>query len=185
MSETDPDERPGPALDREGNLTGRIQRLELPGSPPGLGEVEAPLELQERPRLEKTLPVERFREAPVLPSRRRGLLLALVAALLAVGLFVAAIFTLRPGGPRPEPTVRSTSELQGLLAPHHVTVVVSSEPDGATVRIAGQVVGTTPWAGDNLWGEAEVLVSLPGYAPWRGRLGRSGDQRLSASLKRR
>lgn len=43
-------------------------------------------------------------------------------------------------------------------------IVVSSEPSGATVRIGGQIVGTTPYSGEAPAGEQTVRVELKGYS---------------------
>jgi hypothetical protein len=178
MGETDPDEPERPALDSEGRLTGRLRRLEPAPEPLASPPDEAPLELEERPRAVKTLPLQQFRDEPLPPARRRGLWLALGALALGAGLFGASLL-LGPAAWRQLPA--------GVVSPpRRGTVLVQSEPAGATVRIAGQVVGATPFAGDNRWGDAEVTVSLPGYAPWKGALvaGRE-EQRLSARLRER
>lgn len=64
-------------------------------------------------------------------------------------------------------------------------VVVTSEPDGATIRVGGEVIGVTPWAGDNVWsGEQPVVLELRGYRPWQGSLQGGREVRLSARLTR-
>jgi hypothetical protein len=182
VDENEPDLSGRPALDRDGQLTGRIQRLELREGPPEAEAGGAPIELVDRPRAVKTLPRQVFRD-PVEPRGRRARVIAAVVAILALGASGAALLLWKAGPP--EDGVRASSALEATIAARKEPVLVDSEPPGATVRIAGQVVGTTPWAGDNLWGDAEVALSLPGYAPWKGRLRPRAESRFSVTLKRR
>ena len=67
------------------------------------------------------------------------------------------------------------------------SLVVLSEPSGATVLVGGTEVGVTPWAGDNVW-PAEPLkieVRKAGYRPWVGMTVGGKQATLEASLKRR
>jgi PEGA domain len=67
------------------------------------------------------------------------------------------------------------------------TLMVFSEPLGATVRIQGRDVGTTPFAVDNTWrGDAVPLeVVLPGYRPWKSTFRGGEATQLRAELRRR
>jgi eukaryotic-like serine/threonine-protein kinase len=67
------------------------------------------------------------------------------------------------------------------------SLVVLSEPSGATVLVGGTEVGVTPWAGDNVW-PAEPLrieVRKAGYRPWVGMTVGGKQATMEASLKRR
>lgn len=68
------------------------------------------------------------------------------------------------------------------------TLLVLSEPSGATVVVGGTEVGVTPWAGDNVWPAKEPLrieVRKAGYKSWVG-LTQGGQQAtLEANLKKR
>lgn len=187
MSEHDQDPPPpGPALAPDGTVTGRPRPA--PSLEPTPAAEEAPLELQARPRAVKELPLETFRDPPPPPGRstRRstGLAIVVVAVALAVGFFGASMLVERRaaegGGP---PTVRPSTDLEGFLAGKRLPVVVDSEPPGAVVQIGADVVGVTPWAGDNRWGEAEVNVRKKGYQPWKGRLSKDAESRLNATLQ--
>lgn len=164
------DERPplpasAPSLDLEGRLVNRFKPV-----PPAADPEEAPLELAERTPTVREPRRTEFREpqpAPRVAARR----VVVAAFALAVGALVVALVA----GPRLSP--------HGLFAPRPA-LVIESQPPGATVRIGSEVVGTTPWAGDNLWQDATVTVELPGYRPWTARLQASGDQTLSATLRR-
>jgi len=74
---------------------------------------------------------------------------------------------------------------EGTPAP---TLLVLSDPAGATVVVGGTEVGVTPWAGDNVWPSKEPLrveVRKAGYRSWVG-LTQGGQQAtLEANLKRK
>ena len=74
---------------------------------------------------------------------------------------------------------------QGTPAP---TLLVLSDPSGATVLVAGTEVGVTPWAGDNVWPSKEPLrveVRKAGYKPWMGLTQGGKQAMLEADLKKR
>ncbi len=186
MTDPDPDDRfplSGPALDIDGRLVNRLERVE---PTPTFGATDEPIELAERQPKPAEAPVTEFREAYVPRARRFGVRLALVAVVLAAGLFAAAV-VLRPDLAKFDQlaTVKSNSLVDSVLTGGpHATLTVTSTPPGATVTIGGQQVGVTPWAGDNVWGSAEVVVELPGYKRWSRTLVAGEDATLSATLKR-
>jgi tetratricopeptide (TPR) repeat protein len=63
---------------------------------------------------------------------------------------------------------------------------VSTDPPGATVRIAGRALGVTPWAGELPPGQHVVDVDLPGYAAQRSEVtvAAARSTELSLSLPR-
>jgi serine/threonine-protein kinase len=68
------------------------------------------------------------------------------------------------------------------------TLLVLSEPSGATVLVGGTEVGVTPWAGDNVWPSKEPLrveVRKAGYKPWVGLTMGGQQATLEATLKKR
>ncbi len=82
-------------------------------------------------------------------------------------------------------TEEVTEKRVGTPAP---TLLVLSDPSGATVVVGGTEVGVTPWAGDNVWPAKEPLrieVRKAGYRSWVG-LTQGGQQAtLEANLKKR
>lgn len=110
-----------------------------------------------------------------------------------------------PPAPTPEPVRRRWLTpvlgvtLLGLLAlsgwrwrvthppePEPARVVVTSTPSGATVRIDGAVMGTTPWGGDHRGAAPFVLeVSAPGYLTFRQTLPPGEATSVSATLQRK
>ena len=184
MSESDPEDPFRPALDVDGNLVNRLARVEPPRpQPPNI--TEGPLELAERaPRVAEPL-AEAYREEPPEPPRPRVRVgVWLVAGALLLGLGVLTAVLLVPRGLWP-PSIRSYVFGATLPGRERAAVVITSEPPNATVRIAGVVVGTTPWAGDNLWGDTTVTVDHAGYAPFTARLKAGEPLTLEAQLKRR
>jgi hypothetical protein len=76
--------------------------------------------------------------------------------------------------------------LEGRLAETGVQqLFVSTDPPGATLRIAGRALGVTPWAGELAPGRHVVDVDLPGYAAQRSEVtvtaARSTELSLSLS----
>jgi serine/threonine-protein kinase len=170
----------GPTLDADGRLVNQPASEALRGpleAPPGPA-VEEPLELAERTRKHVDPTPDSYRPLPP-PPRRRGpvvfVVLVGIAALLLVGLLFA---------PKQWRRQLPVGGLDKLIDRDRPAVLITSEPSGASVRIGDQVVGTTPWAGNNLWGDAPVTVELKGYRPWKGRLIGGRDVTLSATLTR-
>jgi hypothetical protein len=166
----------GPSLDADGQLVNRPETRTHEGAfEHPLDPSAAPLELQERTPTASEQPPAAFRPPLVPHARRLALRFAIAAAVLAAAGLAAAVFV----GPRLFP-----GGFGGVLPATHRALVVVSEPPGAKVRIGTIVVGTTPWAGDNVWGDAEVTLELGGYKPWRTRLQPGEDLTISATLTR-
>jgi len=67
--------------------------------------------------------------------------------------------------------------------PAHGTLSIVSTPAGATLTIAGQEVGTTPYFTDNTWaGEVAFQVSKPGYRTAEGTFQGGREQRQEVAL---
>ena len=66
---------------------------------------------------------------------------------------------------RDEVRGRITSLEQRLAAMGVQQLFVSSDPPGATVRVAGRALGVTPWAGELGPGTYTVVLDLPGHGP--------------------
>ncbi len=67
------------------------------------------------------------------------------------------------------------------------TLLVLSEPSGATVLVGGTEVGVTPWAGDNVWPKEPLRIEVrkAGYKPWEGVTMGGKQDTLQANLRRR
>ena len=171
----------------------------------------APVELAEQP----PRPPSDFVPMPVpdrpVPSSPPSLSLGrwlLVLALLAIvggGVFIVTtaratvdkllapgvLERLLPGSPRPgqagkgKEAAPGTGERRvGTPAP---SLLVLSEPTGATVVVGGSVVGTTPWAGDNVWpkGPLRVEVRKAGYRSWETTVEGGVERTVEATLRRK
>jgi eukaryotic-like serine/threonine-protein kinase len=138
------------------------------------------------PRAEKP---PRF-DSPDIPWGKWVLRVALLGVVVAGGWVVVtgklplgkfSLDLLRSGSKKEE----ATEKRKGTPAP---TLLVLSDPSGATVLVGGAEVGVTPWAGDNVWPSKEPLrveVRKAGYKPWVG-LTQGGQQAtLEANLKKR
>lgn len=195
MATEDEEDAPfkGPALRPDGQITGRTPAAAPPeGLDARFGALELPrapsleLELVERAPKQVEPRVERFRDEP--PPRRRsvGLKVAVVAGALGVALFSTFLLAPRPFLARVGlDRLRNDFELGPLsFRRAHLPLLVESTPPGATITIAGKVVGVTPWAGDNAWlDQAPITVALDGYAPWTGRLREGVEQKVNLTLK--
>lgn len=185
MSENEPSDflKGGTSLSADGKLEGRLNRIEGEGGPPPV-EPAPVLELAEKAPA-RPEPLQEGYRAP-LPQPGRRLAVRILIAALAVGgvLLAAGLLSSRPRPGQAPDRVRTNTPLDSLLAGGEKRpVIISSEPAGATVRIAGQVVGVTPWAGDNLWvGDAPVVLELPGFKDWKGTLKGGEEVHLNARL---
>lgn len=67
------------------------------------------------------------------------------------------------------------------------TLLVLSDPSGATVLVAGAEVGVTPWAGDNVWPKEPLKIEIrkAGYKPWVGMTMGGQQATMEANLKKR
>ncbi|HVP60592.1 MAG TPA: PEGA domain-containing protein [Myxococcaceae bacterium] len=67
------------------------------------------------------------------------------------------------------------------------TLLVLSDPAGATVLVGGAEVGVTPWAGDNVWPKEPLRVEVrkAGYKPWVGLTMGGQQATLEANLRKR
>jgi hypothetical protein len=67
------------------------------------------------------------------------------------------------------------------------TLLVLSDPAGATVLVGGTEVGITPWAGDNVWPKEPLRIEVrkAGYKPWVGLTMGGQQATLEATLRRR
>ena len=99
-----------------------------------------------------------------------------VLLLVVLGVAALATFMLVPGLQRKLPLPAGTKG----------TLVIYSEPSGATVKIAGKSVGETPWASDNLWaGEVKYEILAGGYKPQWGTFRGGEDVKLNVTLTKR
>lgn len=64
----------------------------------------------------------------------------------------------------------STTTLEAPLEPLWAVVELSSEPPGATLRIAGELRGKTPTSLELLAGSHDFALVLGGHKPYRGRV---------------
>lgn len=99
-----------------------------------------------------------------------------VLLLVVLGIAALAAFMLVPGLQRKLPLPAGTKG----------TLVIYSEPSGATVKIAGKSVGETPWASDNLWGgEVKYEILASGYKPHWGTFRGGEDVKLNVTLTKK
>ena len=192
MSESDPPigsaGSPGPTLSADGTLEGRLNRLE-PASPGTWQPVDpnaAPLELAEvAPRVVAPLPVR-----PEPPSRKPRLPLYVVFGSMGLGVLILIFALVRdvvsaPPVARADEVRALGSVEEKLSAPTSKgRAVIQSEPDGAEIVVNGQVIGTTPWAGDNLIGTQVFELRHAGYRTWKGHLPDRADATLSVRMTR-
>lgn len=85
------------------------------------------------------------------------------------------------------PQLRHRVQTQLRSGAPAATLMISSEPAGASVRIAGAEVGTTPLITDNIWPERDVEVELrhAGYKPWKGKFRGGTQEKVNVTLVRR
>lgn len=163
-------------------LEERLQRVEpatFEPPPP-----EAPPELKPIPPKRYEPRIESYRDAPSNLARRRAILV-MVGLLLFGGVGVGVLMAYRPNLEVLFPSVNKvTNELDSALGVEKGTLLVTSEPSGATVRVENVVVGTTPWAGDNVWkGTVTVTVTHEGYRTWTATFKGGGPRKLEARLR--
>lgn len=135
-------------------------------------ELANPVEHADKsPEETRALPEGLVTEAQL--RRRRRVFILVAMALLVGGLFTLLGPGLRKGVP-------------GVSMPPAELLIVDSEPSGATVVIAGKVVGQTPLAMDNVWppGAVPIEIRAKGFKPWRGSIRGREAQRIEAALQR-
>lgn len=172
-------------------LAARLDRLEAPAKP-GSGLELDPSRAAPAPS-GPSAPgpgfVRPWADRPDPPRTGRRVGLVLIAVLVVGGVLVLTAPALLPGlrgagssGVRAHGPLEDA--LRGTTAP--APLVVLCEPDGATVKLGGKIVGTCPWAGENTWTEPiDVEVTLPGYHPWRHTVTAGAEAHLTAKLVRR
>lgn len=174
-----PEGPPSPVvLTADGKLEGRERPAELPRV------ADAPIELNPiGPKKATYVEPGPYRPEPPDPRRRRALLLVVIAAATGVLLLGAGLAL---GLAAPSSYVRPNYLEKVLPAPTALPpLVIDSEPPGATISVNGKVLGQTPWAGENQWvGDNELVVSAPGFAPWRKKFHGRKELHFNVTLKR-
>ena len=176
----------GPTLSSDGTLEGRLSRLE-PASPGSWEPVEAsaaPLELAEvAPPVVAPLPI---RAAATAQKPRVPLYLVFgsmgLGVLILIGALVRDVVAPPPESKADE--VREVGTFEQLGATPKGQAVIQSVPDGAEIVLNGKVIGTTPWAGDNVLGTHVFEIRHVGYRSWRGQLADRTEVTLSVQLTR-
>jgi PEGA domain len=177
----------GRSLDAEGRVVGLKQpsprsteqkAVEAGPDPSGLprlsalttGDLELARDPTQRPpsTWEEPLP---YRDEPV-RSRKTAIIAVVVLVLLGAGGF-AVLY----GSPRLTATLNAHTP-KGPL-------VISSEPSGAELWLAGKKVGTTPWAADNRYvGKTTWEVRARGYKPKGGTFMGGEETHLDVALEK-
>lgn len=196
----------GPALSADGTLEGRIERLERIEEPQPRIEPEAPLELDVRApsASEAAERVAAAAKALRRRPRRKTVAMGVVIAGVVVGVAIIGVSLLlkpvvraerqaatplRVADTREEAidpvTFDESTELPTFDFGSESALVIDSQPQGAEVRINGELVGVTPWAGDDRFGNApRVELKRSGFAPWVGTPIRKDDRaRVGARLR--
>ena len=178
----------GPAaLDANGRLEQRLDRVEQAGVPAPAVAPEAKLVLA--PRAPKAIEqrVENYR-AELRARNERPWALKLVIGALVVGFSgLGALLYFKPKlDLQSLDGVREATLLDELTAGgEREPIIISSTPTGATILIGGKAVGETPWAGENVWrGETTLVLKLAGYQPWQGKLPGGKPVTLDIRLKK-
>ncbi len=190
----DPDWAPqGPQLSADGVVEGTAPKADVPPSPIAPRPEEAPLELVERPKPPEALLDENLAHTQKHfdgPARRprtaakvvMGLLLLSALVVGTLPLWLPRVRAVLGEEPRihgivssGEPASKVDKVLNAVL-PDRASLLIDSTPDGAEVRINGELVGTTPFAGTNRFGSApKVRISKAGYRTWTGTVTKDGD----------
>lgn len=182
----------GPQLSADGVVEGAAPSADAAPAPAPLPAPDAPLELVERPRPPQALLDENQAQLEAhfaSPAPRRGPWIALaLLALVGAGLAASSPWWLGPlrqrwvkgpAVPGVESSGEPSSRLDKVLSavvPDGEQVLVESNPEGADVRINGELVGRTPWAGTNRFGTTlSVEVSREGWRKEKVQLKKDGE----------
>lgn len=182
----------GPAMSLDGRVDGPVGRSAKPMSATTVPQTRMSvprepekLELDESALAHATAPAiaesgsmvhkvhAELEEARARRNVRRAV--AVVAAVLLLAAAAAAAFFLRP----------SSAQLSAIVGRKEVTALlrVETTPPGATVSIAGQQVGETPFVCLNEYEGSSLKVELAGYEPASETIG-PGTRTLRLVLKR-
>ncbi|MER2561027.1 MAG: PEGA domain-containing protein [Myxococcaceae bacterium] len=121
---------------------------------------------------------------------RLGAAVLCFAATLAVAIPVVNARLNKRSGDQPPTLIIAPSAGDGItVTPGAGRVLfVDSSPDGAKVKVKGQVVGTTPWSSDWSCDEGEqvqVVVERQGYLPRTNVVAcQAGTTRIAVTLER-
>jgi eukaryotic-like serine/threonine-protein kinase len=140
-------------------------------------EATPDLELAERaPQAGSLLPPPAKGPSAVSRALRLGVPLVLVAGALGWAVLHADTLRQRLGRNANESVSRPS-----------LSISISSEPQGATVTIEGEKLGTTPMALENVYPAAQdvpIQLTLKGYKPWKGVFRGGEPVVLDVQLKR-
>ncbi len=155
-----------------------------PAPPPTVwrAQPQEPLELAREARPRASEPIASAQDAVVHhPNRTRwiGRIVMLLATLVVFAGFGALLVA----------TKVRTGRWKSVLptsAKDLPTVIIDSEPPGATVRIYGEDFCCTPYSTQNLWPATTVdfQLLLKGYRPYAGKFRGGEDASVHAKLKR-
>lgn len=178
----------GPALRPDGTVEGRPAPAASSAPAPVTAPAPAPevkLELARRPAPRGWSPPTAYRPEPARP--RRWLPLVLVGFVAAGFAIAAAAVVFAPTKPTRLPELKLPAAVHDALPVlAGPPVVIVSDPPGATIRAADQVLGVTPWAGNNPYlTDTELTLSLQGYQPKKLVLPGAKEAHLTVSLSPR
>ncbi|MFO0597119.1 MAG: PEGA domain-containing protein [Myxococcaceae bacterium] len=199
----------GPSLNAEGRLEGRFGAMENPvplnthpGVPPVAGSTAAQAAFQPPPAPAAPPPpeiaarkppayearIERFRaENEARTSSGRAAALRIVIGLLLLGIALAVSFAvLRPKLPGAKTAGVTSPNVLQLLQGERPPMLINSTPSGAKLYVGQELVGETPWAGDNRWAGEKVpfRIEAKGYQPYTGTFQGDATVTLEVTLKR-
>lgn len=172
-SEPDPtfDDASRPSLAADGTLTRPVD----PHASAAPVELEKDVVIELVERAPRPASVEPAAYRPVARRSRRLPWLA-VGALAVAAVAVVLAFWKFPSLQRSLPAL--------LPIGQRSTILFQTQPSGATLRIEGTVVGTTPFAADHLFGaDARWSVTLAGHRAVTGRFNGDADQRVTLKLE--
>lgn len=177
----------GPSMGADGRME-RFARMEAP-VPIQQSSRPEPIELSPIPPPPVQQRLERYRnELTTRAERSRSNAAKFVIALVVLAVAgTIGVVVVKPqlSLPAASDGVNEPSLLDQLNVGERSPMIISSEPSGAKVIIAGEPVGETPWAGDNRWhGKTKLRIYVPGYKPWDGEFDGDAPVTLDVKLKR-